>query len=133
MGELNQDNSTTNRGRPAGRVYDARGSFDAAPFADVICRPGVNIMHELDRARDSAPANFATGKPITAILSQLARRRKVNVAGEVWEWMDRAGIDKNVYHYNTMISVCEKAKDHYRAMELFKEMERRNIQKNEVT
>lgn len=90
-------------------------------------------MVELDRAREAAPANFATGKPVTAILSQLARRRNIHVAVQVWDWVDSAGIEKNVYHYNTMISVCEKVKDHRRAMSLFQEMHRRNIPKNEVT
>lgn len=126
MGELTADYAISSRGR---RMH----VFDAAPFADTICRPGCNVMMELDRARESSPANFATGKPITAILSQLARRRKVGIAVAVWDWMDAAGIDKNVYHYNTMISVCEKTKDHRRAMQLFHEMDRRNIQKNEVT
>jgi pentatricopeptide repeat protein len=127
-GELTQDNYTTNQPRrPLPRA------FDALPFTDVLCRPGCNVMYELDCVRDSAPANFATGKPITAILSQLARRRKIGIANAVWDWMDSAGIEKNVYHYNTMISVCEKTKDHRRAMQLFHEMERRSIQKNEVT
>lgn len=126
LGELASGDFSSRRPPPS-------RSFDAAPFADVICRPGCNVMLELDRARDSAPGNFATGKPLTAILSQLARRRKVGIAVAVWDWMDSAGIDKNVYHYNTMISVCEKTKDHRRAMQLFHEMERRNIKKNEVT
>ena len=130
MGELAQDHYAGSRdGRPHGRYQP----FQAAPFADILCRPGCNVMYELDRARDSAAAQFATGKPITAILSQLARRRKVGLANAVWDWMDSAGIEKNVYHYNTMISVCEKVKDHRRAMQLFKEMERGNIQRNEVT
>lgn len=128
MGEIAKDNYSSSR------PYSNNSAvFDAAAFADLICRPGCNIMLELDRARDANPGNFATGKPITAILSQLARRRKVQVAVVVWDWMDRAGISKNVYHYNTMISVCEKTKDHRRAMQLFHEMDRRQIQKNEVT
>ena len=125
--ELAQGNFTTNQRRPTPRA------FDALAFADVICRPGCDVMYELDRARDSAPSNFATGKPQTAILSQLARRRKIGVANALWDWMDSAGVEKNVFHYNTMISVCEKTKDHHRAMQLFHEMERKGIQKNEVT
>jgi pentatricopeptide repeat protein len=126
MGEVSRDSYI-----PRGR--DQSHAFDAAYFADVICRPGCNVMLELDRARDANPGNFSTGKPITAILSQLARRRKLGIASAVWDWMDGAGIEKNVYHYNTMISVAEKTKDQRRAMQLFHEMERRKIKKNEVT
>lgn len=125
MGEIAKESYS----RASGRQY----AFDAPAFADLICRPGCNVMLELDRARDANPANFSTGKPVTAILSQLARRRKIGIAVAVWDWMDRVRIDKNVYHYNTMISVCEKTKDHRRAMDLFHEMDRRHIRKNEVT
>ena len=47
--------------------------------------------------------------------------------------MEERNIEKNVFHYNSLISVCEKMKDSQRALRLLEEMERRGIQKNEVT
>lgn len=61
---------------------------------------------------------------------------------KVWEWMDNPPsngngtvqkIEKNVFHYNSLISVCEKMKDWKGALDLLYEMDRKNITKNEVT
>lgn len=102
-------------------------------LVDVLCRPGCNLMEVLDCAKEEYFTSFASGKALTAILSNLARRRKMGIALSVWQWMDQRGIEKNVYHYNSLISVCEKTKDHQRALMLLREMESRRIQKNEVT
>lgn len=107
------------------------GAFDAQGVVDVLCRPGCNLAQELERAK--AVPNFHSGKAMTAILSNLARRRNVGIALSVWQWMDSAGIEKNVFHYNAMISVCEKTKDHRRAMQLLDEMDSKGIRKNQVT
>jgi pentatricopeptide repeat protein len=108
-------------------------SFDAIRLVDNLCRPGCNLVEALDEANASFSASFQSGKAVTAILSNLARRRKIGVALSVWQWMDQRKIEKNVFHYNSFISVCEKMKDNQRALRLLAEMEQRGIQKNEVT
>lgn len=101
-------------------------NFDAIRLVDTLCRPGCNVTAALDDSN-------ATGKALTAILSNLARRRKLGVALSVWQWMDQRKIEKNVFHYNALISVCEKMKDNQRALRLLTEMEQNGIPKNEVT
>ena len=112
-----------------------RGSyaFDAVRVVDVLCRPGCDLEQALDRVKNDFAASFQSGKALTAILSNLARRRKMGIALYVWQWMDSRGIEKNVFHYNSLISVCEKVKDNQRALKLLEEMERKSIPKNEVT
>lgn len=107
--------------------------FDATRVVDDLCTPGCNLVDIMDRAKESFYASFQSGKALTAILSNLARRRKMGVALSVWQWMDQRDVTKNVFHYNSLISVCEKTKDHKMALQLLGEMERRGIKKNEVT
>jgi pentatricopeptide repeat protein len=70
---------------------------------------------------------------VTAIISNLARRRNLRIANAVWDWIDSIGIDKNTFHYNSMISVCEKVRDYAKALRLLDEMKERKVAKNEVT
>lgn len=107
--------------------------FDATRVVDEICNPGCNLVETMDRAKENFYASFQSGKALTAILSNLARRRKMGIALSVWQWMDQRDVAKNVFHYNSLISVCEKTKDHKMALQLLGEMERRGIKKNEVT
>lgn len=108
-------------------------SLDLESIVNTLCQPGCNLVEEMSRLQKLHEQKFATGKPITAIISTLARRRKMGIALGVWQWMDQAGIEKNVFHYNALISVCEKVKDNQRALRLLDEMEERKISKNEVT
>lgn len=107
--------------------------FDVMRLVDELCRPGCVLPQVLERARGENAASFASGKALTAILSNLARRRKIGIALSVWQWMDTACIKKNVFHYNSLISVCEKMKDNKRALRLMDEMGEKGIPKNEVT
>lgn len=84
-------------------------------------------------ARQRYPEPFENGKALTALISSAARRRQVWLAQRIWEWMDHVDIPKNTFHFNSMISAAEKAKDFRYALNLLGEMERRNIAKNEVT
>ena len=124
---------------PNQRNTDYRGSFrgsvgfDAVRLVDALCRPGCDLPRTLDRDKHDFAASFQSGKAVTAVLSNLARRRKMGIALSVWQWMDERNIEKNVFHFNSLISVCEKMKDNQRALRLLEEMERRGIQKNEVT
>lgn len=125
--------------RPTQNYSDSRGSFrssvgfDAVRLVEALCRPGCDLVGTLDHAKDDFAASFQSGKALTAILSNLARRRKMGIALSVWQWMEERSIEKNVYHFNSLISVCEKMKDNQRALRLLEEMDRRGIQKNEVT
>jgi pentatricopeptide repeat protein len=125
--------------RPTQSYSDSRASFrgsvgfDAVRLVEALCRPGCDLVGTLDHAKDEFAASFQSGKALTAILSNLARRRKMGIALSVWQWMEERSIEKNVYHFNSLISVCEKMKDNQRALRLLEEMDRRGIQKNEVT
>jgi pentatricopeptide repeat protein len=91
------------------------------------------VFAELDRARSQYPEPFDNGKALTALISSAARRRNVHMAGMIWAWMDVAHVAKNTFHYNSMISATEKSRNYRQALALLREMEQRNIPKNEVT
>jgi len=113
--------------------YRGSSGFDAMRLVDTLTRPGCNLHATLDQAQENYAASFQSGKALTAILSNLARRRNMSIASFVWQWMDQRDIQKNVFHYNSLISVCEKVKNHKRALHLLGEMEKHGIRKNEVT
>mmetsp|Transcript_5102 Transcript_5102/g.14675 ORF Transcript_5102/g.14675 Transcript_5102/m.14675 type:complete len:1035 (-) Transcript_5102:490-3594(-) len=108
--------------------------FEVNALVDrIVSASGSSLEQELDRARDASPNSFESGKAVTAILSHLARRRKIGVALSVWSWMEKRKLPRNVFHYNSLISVCEKTRDWRRALDLLTDMERAGVQKNEVT
>ena len=137
-------------GRRYSSSYDRRGSgvdrgedhggrgqvimgLDVQALVERLCRPGYDVFAELDATREDHLAIFQSGKAVTAIISNLARRRKLKIALAVWDWIDSVGIKKNTFHYNSMISVCEKVRDYTKALKLLDEMREKNIDKNEVT
>lgn len=91
------------------------------------------VAHELEMAREKHREVFESGKALTAIISSVARRRNMTLAKAIWDWIDIAGIQKNTFHYNSMISACEKVKDFRKALQLMDEMKDKSIAKNEVT
>jgi pentatricopeptide repeat protein len=91
------------------------------------------LFAELDRVRGEYKQIFETGKAMTALISVAARRKQIGLGHAVWDWMDLAKLHKNTFHYNSMISVAEKAKNYQQALDLLNEMTDRNIPKNEVT
>ena len=108
--------------------------LDIQALVDRLCRPDIDAFRELDAAKQDRPEVFASGKAVTAIISNLARRRNQRLAQLVWEWVDTVDdVEKNTFHYNSMISVCEKVRDHRRALSLLDEMDAKRIHKNEVT
>ena len=129
-GSNNHDNGN---GRQYHDGVSAHRGRDAAHIVDSLCRPGCNVSRTMDEAWEHQPPGVSSNKVLTAILSGLARRRKMGLAQAVWQWMDHRGIQRTVYHYNSLISVCEKTKDCNRALRLFTEMEKNRIDKNEVT
>jgi len=107
--------------------------FDVMALIDRCSRPHVDVFRELDQAWERHREIFESGKALTAIIATAARRRNIGLAHTCWEWMDRAGMEKNVFHYNSMISVMEKDRNYQGALDIMKEMSDRNIAKNEVT
>jgi pentatricopeptide repeat protein len=91
------------------------------------------LFAELDRTRQENRNVFDNGKALTALISIAARRKNIGLGHAAWDWMDHAGIAKNTFHYNSMISVTEKARDYQYALALLQEMKDRGIMKNEVT
>ena len=107
--------------------------LDVGALVDRLVRPGADVFRELDETRENHQAVFQSGKAVTAIISNLARRRNLRIANAVWDWIDSIGIDKNTFHYNSMISVCEKVRDYNKALRLLDEMNQKKVAKNEVT
>lgn len=107
--------------------------MDVGLLVDAICQRGADVYAELEKAREQHRSIFDSGKAVTAIISNLARRRQMEPALAVWKWVDQVGIRKNTFHYNSMISVCEKVRDFQRALSLLDEMRNDNVRKNEVT
>jgi len=134
-------------GGGGGGGFDRRGSgdfgdggrsqiimgLDVQGLVDRLCRRDADIFKELDLSRSEYTAVFRSGKAVTAIISNLARRRCLQLANAVWSWVDHVGIEKNTFHYNSMISCCEKVRDYKKAIDLMEEMRQRNVAKNEVT
>lgn len=110
--------------------------FNVLEFLDLITeyeQDRRKVFEELDRARAVHAEPFENGKALTALISSAARRRNVHMAGLLWAWMDVAGVAKNTFHYNSMISATEKSRNYRQALALLREMEKMNIAKNEVT
>lgn len=110
--------------------------FNVLEFLDLLTEyehDRRKVFDELDRARAVHAEPFENGKALTALISSAARRRNVHMAGLIWSWMDVAKVDKNTFHYNSMISATEKSRNYRQALALMREMEKRNIPKNEVT
>lgn len=120
------------RGDDRGRSQIIMG-LDVGALVDRLCRNSHEVFRELDAARGEYAAVFTSGKAVTAIISNLARRRNLRLANTVWEWVDTVGIEKNTFHYNSMISVCEKVRDYRKALNILDEMTDKNVSKNEVT
>lgn len=107
--------------------------LDIQALVDRLVRPGCDVFRELGITRESHMAVFQSGKAVTAIISNLARRRNLRIANAVWDWIDYIGIEKNTFHYNSMISACEKVRDYKKALRLLDEMKAKKVAKNEVT
>ena len=125
--------------RPYGDRDDRRGGqqiimgLDIQALVDRLVRPGCDVFRELGITRGGHMAVFQSGKAVTAIISNLARRRNLRIANAVWDWIDYIGIEKNTFHYNSMISACEKVRDCNKALRLLDEMKEKKVAKNEVT
>jgi len=120
------NNSRYNKGNISG--------FSMEAVVDRLCHPRSNVFEEMDHAHKTSSESFRSGRAITAILSQLGRRRQMRVAMQVWRWMENTnGITRNVFHYNALINVCEKIKDWKGALDLLRQMDVENVQKNEIT
>lgn len=128
--------------RQVGGISTQRSNAKVMQFVENICSgqgyghgPNLrrNIFQELDLMKDEMPSAFSSGKCVTTIISQLARRRNIEAAMEVWRWMDHAKIERSAFHYNALISACEKCRDWRMALDVLKQMEDQGIQKNEIT
>jgi pentatricopeptide repeat protein len=116
--------------------HGGAGGFSMEEFVDRLCHPHTaSVYTELNHARSTSPESFVSGRAITAILSQLGRRRQMRVAYQVWSWMDKTvpRIKKNIFHYNALINVCEKSKDWKGALDLLHQMDNNFVEKNEIT
>jgi pentatricopeptide repeat protein len=124
------------RGGPGGRGGGGQQiimGLDIQALVDRLVRPGCDVFRELDNTREGHMTVFNSGKAVTAIISNLARRRNLRIANGVWDWIDYIGIEKNTFHYNSMISACEKVRDYNKALRLLDEMKEKKVSKNEVT
>lgn len=92
-----------------------------------------DVFTELDRIYHEYPDAFSSGKAMTALIAMAARERNIRLAHDIWYWMDRAKLEKNIFHYNSMISVAEKARNFREGLDLMREMDDKRVSKNEVT
>ena len=65
---------------PPVRLGRGGGGFSLDVVVDNLCRPRSDVCGEMDRARRASPESFASGKAITAIISQCGRRRQMRIA-----------------------------------------------------
>jgi hypothetical protein len=77
--------------------------LDVNRLCDHLTRPNSDVYRDLGDAMSDNHVVFKSGKALTAIISNLARRRNLRIANLVWGWMDTVGIEKNTFHYNSMI------------------------------
>ncbi|KAL7559726.1 hypothetical protein ACA910_003311 [Epithemia clementina (nom. ined.)] len=107
--------------------------FNVTEWIERNSSPHANVEAALSDALKSYPEAFQSGKAMTALIAAAARRRLIRLAQTCWRFMDKAGLEKNVFHYNAMISVTEKDKNLRAALDLLQEMDDRGIEKNEIT
>jgi len=131
---------TRHNGNGHGDAWASRGPPQAMimgvnilHLVDCLSNPRNNCEQELDKLYEKHEDFFVCGKGSTAILTAAARQRNVRLAETFWVWMDHRKLEKNTFHYNSMISVCEKGKNYRKTLDLLKEMTDRKIAKNEVT
>jgi hypothetical protein len=136
------DSRNKNRGNPVDKSNSRGGNnhhrglpqpvimgMNIQGLVDRLLRPRVDFDAELDKAYKEHEPVFACGKASTAIISAGARQRNMRLSENVWKWMDRAGLEKNTFHYNAMMS----AVGYRQTLTLLQEMTDRKIDKNEVT
>lgn len=133
-----------------GRTSSGRGGGDINRSSRPVIVRGLNIneaierlarlngnqnslFRELDQIFQQVPDATGVGKVITVMISTAARLMELGVGNAIWDWMDANGVKKNTFHYNSMISVTEKARNYQRALSLMREMKEKGISKNEVT
>eukprot|EP00522_Entomoneis_paludosa_P007935 CAMPEP_0172447950 /NCGR_PEP_ID=MMETSP1065-20121228/7079_1 /TAXON_ID=265537 /ORGANISM="Amphiprora paludosa, Strain CCMP125" /LENGTH=973 /DNA_ID=CAMNT_0013199323 /DNA_START=426 /DNA_END=3348 /DNA_ORIENTATION=- len=107
--------------------------FNVTEWIERNANPHANVEAALGEAYQNYREAFQSGKAMTALIAAAARRRLIRLAQTCWRFMDKAGLEKNVFHYNAMISVTEKDKNLRAALDLLKEMDERGIEKNEIT
>jgi hypothetical protein len=134
------DSRNKNRGNPVDKNNSRGNSFRGLPqpvimgmniqgLVDRLLSPRCDFDKELDKAYKEHGPVFECGKASTAVISAGARQRNMRLAENVWRWMDRAGLEKNTFHYNAMMS----AVGFRQTLTLLQEMTDRKIDKNEVT
>lgn len=98
------------------------------------CSASSEFNATLQESRKEYSGAFLSGKACTAIISLGSRQRLIKLCYAVWDWMDtQDDLEKNIFHYNAMISVTEKAKDFRAALDFLREMKDKKVPKNEVT
>eukprot|EP00523_Entomoneis_sp_CCMP467_P016190 CAMPEP_0168783450 /NCGR_PEP_ID=MMETSP0725-20121227/9697_1 /TAXON_ID=265536 /ORGANISM="Amphiprora sp., Strain CCMP467" /LENGTH=929 /DNA_ID=CAMNT_0008833437 /DNA_START=237 /DNA_END=3026 /DNA_ORIENTATION=+ len=107
--------------------------FNVTEWIERNSNPHADVEGALTDAYQNYREAFQSGKAMTALIAAAARRRLIRLAQTCWRFMDKAGLEKNVFHYNAMISVTEKDKNLRAALDLLKEMDDRGIEKNEIT
>ena len=97
-------------------------------LSKLLC--GGHVEEEIQNVLQSNQARRKVHGQIASALELLSPSKPEEGATSSSE---QAGLEKNTYHYNAMISVAEKSKNLRHALDLLKEMDQRGIAKNEVT
>ena len=139
-GNARYSNSNNSSNKNGNYHHNNRSHSVVVPvLVDQICAAaasdGYNRVRDvMFEALEISRPSFQSGRSITSILAMCARRRRLGPAMMVWQWMDEApGLQKNIFHYNALITCCEKMRNSDQALNLMKEMDQRGIEKNAIT
>lgn len=85
-------------------VDDMKLDQKLSNLASSLCDPKCDPSKVLDKALKKNKRSFKSGKAFTSLLSYLTRRKKLDVALSVWKWLETSEIERNVFHYNSLIN-----------------------------
>lgn len=118
---------------PESRALYSRSKQSVENIVSRLMRPGCDRKLELDRMRYISNESYNTDMVIIKIISSLGKKRKMDVALSVWNWMHIRGIRRNEFHFNSLVSFCEKMKDWQNSISLMKQMETEGVNINLFT
>ncbi|EKX43978.1 hypothetical protein GUITHDRAFT_163700 [Guillardia theta CCMP2712] len=85
---------------------------------------------QVDQILDAADVS---AKTVCKIISDFGKRKNIGKAMAVFIWIERSKLDPNLFHFNAIISACEKSGYWYTALLLLAEVRTRRIRPDTIT
>jgi len=85
---------------------------------------------QVDRILDDADVS---PKTVCKIISDFGRQKDIDKAMAVFMWLERSQYEPNLFHFNAIISACEKSGFWYTALLMLAEIRARNIRPDTIT